>query len=59
MCMSNTYIIYNFYVNSILVYNISSKHIETNVFFNMFNTRVIYYFHVDSILVYNISCNDT
>jgi hypothetical protein len=55
MCMFNTCIIYNFYVNSILVYNISSKDISVMYFWNMFNTCVIYYFHVDSILVTNIS----
>jgi len=59
MCMFNTCIIQNFYVNSILVCNISSKDNLAIFFWNMFNTCVIYYFHVDSILVYNIQCNDT
>jgi hypothetical protein len=58
MCMFNTCIIYNFYVNWILVYNTSSKDIKVIFFGNMFNTCVIYYFHVYSILVYNISSKD-
>jgi len=58
MCMFNTCIIHKFYVNSILVYNISSKDIKVIFFWNMFNTRVIYYSQVDSISVYYISSKD-
>jgi hypothetical protein len=56
--MFSTCVIYYFHVDSILVYNTSSKD-KRNSFLEYVQYMCDLLFPCRSILVYNISCNDT